>query len=243
MTAQQLPPLSPKSVLAVAAHPDDLDFGFAGSAARWAAEGANVYYLILTNGNKGTEDRSYTPHQLRDTRRTEQRAAAKTLGVKKVFFCDYEDGLLEVTPEVKKDVVRIIRKTRPEVVYCMDPTQVYSLGWFGINHTDHRAAGQATIDAVFPLARDHLSFPDLLANEGLEPWKVKTVLMTNFDRQNFSVDISEYLETKLAALACHASQIPDVKATLGMVRQRAQEAGKSKGCRYAESFLRLDLRG
>lgn len=188
---QTFEPLKPKSVLAVAAHPDDLEFGFAGSAAKWASEGASVYYLILTNGNKGSEDRSLTSDQLRDIRRDEQRAAAKILGVKQVFFCDYEDGLLEVTPEVKRDVARIIRQTKPEVVYCMDPTMVYALNGFGINHSDHRAGGQATLDAVFPLARDHLSFPELLTEEKLEPWKVKTILMANFENQNFYVDISE----------------------------------------------------
>ncbi|MGH7239885.1 MAG: PIG-L deacetylase family protein [Candidatus Saccharimonadales bacterium] len=232
--------LEPKSVLAVAAHPDDLEFGFAGSAAKWVQAGASVYYLILTNGNKGSDDRSLTPKKLRDLRRAEQRAAARILGVKEVFFRDYEDGLLEPTAEVKCDVVRIIRKVKPEVVYCMDPTMVYSPG-FGINHSDHRAAGMATIDAVYPLARDHLSFPKLCNNEKLEPHKVKTLLMANFDKQNFYVDISEVIDTKLKALAAHASQLPDQQATLKRIRQWSAAAGKAAGVKYAEAFLRLDL--
>ncbi len=189
MAKSNLNPLKPKSVLCVAAHPDDLEFGVAGSVAKWTSQGANVYYLILTNGNKGSDDRSLTSDQLRDTRRKEQRAAAKILGVKEVYFCNYEDGLLEPTASVKRDVVRIIRKTKPDTLYCMDPTMVYALNGFGINHSDHRAVGQAALDAVYPLARDYLSFPELAKDEKLEPHKVATVLMANFDKQNFHINI------------------------------------------------------
>jgi LmbE family N-acetylglucosaminyl deacetylase len=233
--------LKPTVALGVAAHPDDLEFGIAGTVAKWVKEGTAVYYLILTNGNKGSADRTLTPDQLRDARREEQRAAAKVLGVRDVFFCDYDDGMLTVSPDVKRDVVRIIRKVKPEVVLTMDPTVVYSLARGFVNHTDHRAAGQSTIDAVFPLARDHLSFPELLEKEGLEPHKVKTLLLTNFDRHNFYVDISSTMDTKLRALEQHASQISNMADAEKWVRLMGENIGKEAGLSSAEAFMRLDI--
>lgn len=232
-------PLHPKTVLAVAAHPDDLEFGVAGTVASFIAVGADVYYYILTNANKGSDDRSVTPDQLRDIRRDEQREACRILGVKDVFFGDYEDGLLEVTPALKCDIVRVIRQVKPEVVLTMDPTEVYSVAIGMVNHTDHRAAGLATLDAVYPLARDHLSFPELCDAEKLEPHKVKTLLMTNFETQNFYVDITPHLETKLQALAAHKSQVGD--PAFEHVRRQAENAGRHTGTHYAEGFVRLDF--
>jgi LmbE family N-acetylglucosaminyl deacetylase len=233
--------LKPSVALGVAAHPDDLEYGISGTVAKWVKQGTKVYYLILTNGNKGSSDRTHTPDQLRDIRRQEQREAAKTLGVEEVFFCDYDDGMLSVSPEVKKDIVRVIRRVKPDVVLTMDPTVVYSLARGFINHTDHRAAGQSTIDAVFPLARDHLSFPDLLEKEGLEPHKVSTLLLTNFDRHNYLVDITEVLDTKMKALSCHASQIADIAGVEKWVRLMASRIGEAGGLLAAEGFIRLDI--
>lgn len=238
---QKFTPLAPKSVLGVAAHPDDLEFGIAGSVAKWASGGASVYYLILTNGNKGSEDKSLTNDQLCDLRRAEQRAAGKILGLKGVFFCDYEDGQLEASQAVKCDVARIIRKVKPEIVLTMDPTFIYSTERGFINHPDHRAAGQATLGAVYPLARDWRSFPELAKEKGLAPHKVKTVLMNNFDTANYHEDISGFIDTKLEALAAHASQLPNAKESLAMVRQWASVAGQQAGCEYAEGFVRIDL--
>jgi LmbE family N-acetylglucosaminyl deacetylase len=237
--AQAFPPLKPKVILGVAAHPDDLEFSAAGTVAKLIAEGATGYFFILTNANKGSADRNMLPDQVRDQRREEQRQAAKVLGLTDVFFGDYEDGMLECTLDLKRDVARIIRTVKPDVVFTMDPTFAYSAEHNFINHPDHRAAGQATLDAVYPLARDHLSFPELLA-EGLEPHKVSTVLLTNFDSQNYRVDISNHLETKLKALAAHVSQLPDSEAALQMVRSRAEQTASKIGARYAESFIRLD---
>lgn len=233
--------LKPKVVLGVAAHPDDLEFGIAGSIARWVKEGADAYYLILTNGNKGSSDRTLSPDKLKEMRADEQRKAGKVLGLKDVFFLDFEDGLLMVNPELKKEIVRVIRKVRPDVVLTMDPTVLYSLNRGFVNHTDHRAAGHATIDAVFPLARDHLSFPDLLNKEGLEPHKVSTLLLTNFDHQNFYVDISRYMDIKLRALAKHDSQIPDFQAAEARIKQWGSSLGSKIGAKFAEGFVRLDL--
>jgi LmbE family N-acetylglucosaminyl deacetylase len=241
MTERGYPPLHPKVVLGVVAHPDDLEFGMAGTVAKYIAEGAKGYYYILTNANKGTDDRNITPQQLTDTRREEQRAAGKILGLNDVFFGDYDDGTLEVTQLVKRDIARVIRQVKPDVVLTMDPTMVYDVNRGFINHPDHRAAGQATLDAVYPLARDHLSFPELLTDEGLEPHKVKTVLMAHFGEENFLVDISPHMDTKIAALGTHASQLPDPESTFKMVKSWAAQLGAKVGVDYAEGFIRIDL--
>lgn len=238
--ANSFPPLQPKVILGVVAHPDDLEFGMAGTVAKYIAEGAKGYYFILTNANKGSADRSITSEALRDLRREEQREAGKILGLTDVFFGDYDDGCLECNKDVKRDIVRVIRQVKPDVVFTMDPTFVYDVDRGFINHPDHRAAGQAALDAVYPLARDHLSFPELM-QEGLEPHKVKTVLMSHFNHENFYVDISAHMDTKLAALGAHASQLPNPDASFNMVKSWASKQGTKVGATYAEGFVRLDL--
>jgi LmbE family N-acetylglucosaminyl deacetylase len=234
--------LHPKTVLAVAAHPDDIDFGASGTVATFAAEGAAVYYLILTDGGSGTEDRSITSERLRDMRRDEQRAAGKILGLKDVFFCDYKDGCLVNDLNVKRDVVRAIRRVKPEVVITMDPGVLYIPERGFINHPDHRAAGQAALDAVFPLARDHMSFPELLADEALEPHKTATVLMITFGSPgNYTVDITDSFEVKMQALAAHASQLTDPDIARQKVTEWAVAAGKAIDVTYAEPFTRIDI--
>jgi len=232
--------LQPKIVLGIAAHPDDLDFGVSGSIARWVSQGATAYYLILTDGSKGSADRHISPCDLIAMRRKEQQTAANILGVKQVFFCDYEDGCLANSYEVRRDIVRIIRQVKPDVVVTMDPTMVYSLERNFINHPDHRAAGQATLDAVFPLARDHLSFPELLA-EGLKPHAAQTVLLIHFERRNYFVDISATIDKKLQALAAHTSQMSDVAGTQEVMKDLAEDMGRQCDCQCAEAFIRIDI--
>lgn len=232
--------LTPKVVLGVAAHPDDLDFGASGTMAAFAKMGADVYYLILTDGSQGTEDKSLTPKQLSQIREDEQRAAVKAIGGKDAEFLGYPDGHLEITMALKKDIVRVMRKLKPDVVITMDPSVLYSAERGFINHPDHRAAGQATLDAVFPLARDHLSFPDLY-EEGFEPHKTSTILLTNFESQNYIVDISSTFTNKIAALKAHASQIKDIDQVEGFVRQMATMIGKKQGFELGEGFMRIDL--
>jgi len=241
MADKTFPPLQPKVFLGVVAHPDDLEFGMAGTVAKFVAEGAKGYYFILTNANKGTENRSLTSDQLRDMRREEQRAAGNILGLTDVFFGDYEDGALEVTQAVKRDIVRVIRQVKPDVVLTMDPTMVYSAERGMINHPDHRAAGQTTLDAVYPLARDHLTFPELFRDEGLAPHKVKTVLMNSFDQANFYVDITDHMDTKIKALGAHASQLGDPEGAFARLKEWASVAGAKVGAQYAEGFTRIDL--
>lgn len=234
-------PLHPKTVLAVAAHPDDLEYGLAGSIALWAAEGADIYYLILTDGCNGTSDRTAVPKEVCNMRRSEQDKAAKILGVKKVFYCDYPDGELMNTPEVRKDIVRVIRQTKPEVVLCMDPSMYYTRATGMINHADHRASGEAALDAVYPHARDHLSFPDLLEREKLEPHKVQTVLLINFETHNFSIDIDEVILKKLEALKAHVSQSSSYTKDLRALQDHPEFNGKKIHRHYKEEFIRLNL--
>jgi LmbE family N-acetylglucosaminyl deacetylase len=231
--------LKPKVVLGVAAHPDDLDFGASGTMAKWIGAGAEVYYLILTDGSKGTDDENISSAELIKIRREEQKKACEILGAKDVFFLDHEDGALECNTNVKRDIARVIRQVKPNVLITFDPSVLYSAKIGFINHPDHRAAGQAALDALYPLARDHLSMPELLA-EGLEPHKVRTVLLMNFDEANYFEDITEVFDKKCQALAAHKSQQMDGQAQ-EIVKQFAHEAGKAIGAEYAESFVRIDV--
>lgn len=233
------PPLTPKVVLGIAAHPDDLDVGAGGTLAHFASQGAEVHYLILTDGGKGSDDPAMTSEQLTQIRHAEQHAALNSIGGKIVTFLDYPDGELEVTMKLKKDIVKAIRTIKPDTVITMDPSVLYSADKGIINHPDHRAAGQAVLDAVFPLARDRLTFPELFA-EGYEPHKTDTVLLINFNTANFSVDITDTIETKNRALQAHASQFGDL-SNLGWVKEMAEDQGKQAGCLFAESFVRIDI--
>lgn len=240
MQDHDFPQLRPSVVLGIAAHPDDLDYGAAGTLALFASQGAAVHYLILTDGSKGTEDPDITTIELVKIRETEQKEAVRVIGGSGVTFLGYPDGGLEVTQELKKEIVKVIRTIKPDVVVTTDPSVLFSPARGFINHPDHRAAGQAALDAVFPLARDHLAYPDLYA-QGYLPHKTKTVLLTNFDRGNFDVDISATFETKIAALKAHASQIGDPVETSAMLRERAKSIGKEANYELAESFTRIDV--
>ncbi len=234
------PELKPKVILGVAAHPDDLDFGAAGTIAGWVEKGAEVYYLILTDGSKGSSDRHISSSDLIKIRQKEQKAACNILGVKDVRFLNYEDGCLMCNLDVKRDIARYIRQIRPNIVVTMDPTMVYVANRGFINHSDHRAAGQATLDAVYPLARDHLAFPELLA-EGLEPHKTEHLLLINLEKHNHLEDITPTIDKKMQALATHTSQMADVEQTKKMIRAIAADAGDKAGVKYAETFMRIDI--
>ena len=173
-------------------------------------------------------------------RRDEQDAAAKLLGVSSVTYFDFEDGVVECTPELKREIAREIRRLKPDTVVMNDPAFLYEEDFGIINHTDHRKVAEAAMDAVYPLARDHLSFPELMA-EGFAPHKVKEVLITKFGQGgNFFVDIDEVFETKMAALAEHASQV-DVKMARGWVETGARRHGREAGLERAESYTRISL--
>jgi LmbE family N-acetylglucosaminyl deacetylase len=224
---KHFPDLKPKVVLGIAAHPDDLDYMAGGTMTQFASQGAQVYYLSLTDGASGSEDRSMTPVKLTQIRRDEQRAAAQVLGLADVIFYDYHDGTLENTLAVKRDLSREIRRIKPDVVVTFDPSHLFEAATGAVNHPDHRAAGQAALDAVFPLARDHMAFPELLT-AGFEPHKTSTVLLMHPRESNFTVDIAQFHDLKLDALSRHASQMPS-RAEL------EKQLGKT------ETFVRLDI--
>lgn len=228
----------PKTAMFIFAHPDDIEFGVAGTAARWAQAGSRVIYVIITDGNVGSHEDGMTPERLAAIRRAEQTAAGEAVGAECIFL-GYHDGFLQPTLELRKDLVRLIRQYRPEAVVCLDPTNFYPAENY-INHPDHRAAGQAALDAVFPAAEMSLLYPDLAA-EGLTGHKVDYVFVTFSERANYYVDIKDTIDLKIAALKKHASQLGEWDPT-PMVREWAAESGKKVGFAYAEAFYRITLK-
>lgn len=227
-----------KRVLVIFAHPDDAEFAVGGTIALWARQGWEIFYLVLTDGSKGTSDPEITPSQLAALRREEQLAAARVLGVADVTFLDYEDGTLRPDIVLRRDIVRAIRRYRPHIAVCPDPTRRFA-GRYYINHPDHIAAGEAALAAIYPSARDRLSFPELLV-EGLQPHKVEEVYLSNPSEPDTWIDIGETIDTKIQALRQHRSQVgEDVDE---WVRKRAREAGEPKGLEYAETFRYFQLR-
>jgi LmbE family N-acetylglucosaminyl deacetylase len=226
-----------RRIVVIVAHPDDAEFGCAGSTARWVAEGRDVFYCIITNGNRGSDDPAMTPERLAAIREDEQRAAARALGVRDTIFLGYPDGELEDTREARRDVVRAIRRFRPERVVAQSPFP--SLNPYS-GHRDHRHAGRLALDAVYPYARDRLHFPELLA-EGWQPHKVREVYLMGHEEPDLFVDITGTMEQKLAALRCHQSQLKDFASVEARVRERAADVGKPHGHTYAEGFRVIHL--
>ena len=213
-------------VMVVTPHPDDAEYGVAGTVVRWVSQGKEVVYVVCTNGDKGTSDASVKPEELAKTREEEQIAAANLLGVREVTFLRHPDQGLEDTREFRKEIVRLIRLYQPETVVTADPYRRY------VWHRDHRITGQVTLDAIFPYARDHLSYPDLM-KEGLYPHKVKEVLFWGTEDVNHRSDIGETFDVKLAALRCHKSQVGHIPPEELEKRLRERHGSLAEG----ESFL------
>lgn len=226
----------PANVVVVTPHPDDAEFGVAGTVAKWTREGKQVVYVVCTNGNKGTSNPETKPDELAKIRQNEQRAAAELLGVREVVFLENQDQGLEDTPEFRKQIVRMIRRYRPETVVTADPYRRY------IWHRDHRIAGQVTIDAVFPYARDHLAYPDLI-EEGLQPHKVKEMLFWASENINYLSDITATFDLKLAALRCHESQVKSMKVSdlEDWLRKRCRDLAEGEDFELAEAFHREEI--
>ncbi len=241
MAEKGYPFLQARTVLGIAAHPDDLDFGAAGTMAKFAQQGASVHYLIITDGSKGSSDPSVSAEELVKIREAEQKDAVKVIGGKDVYFLGYPDGELEITIQLKRDVVKVIRTVKPDIVVTTDPSMLYSAERGFINHPDHRAAGQTALDAVFPLARDHLTFPELFA-EGYKPHITPTVLLTNFEKSNYYVDISDTFEQKVNAIKAHTSQVGNMKQMRGWMEELAAKTGEKAGFKRAEGFIKISLR-
>ena len=225
--------------MVVVAHPDDAEFGCSGTVAKWCREGMEVVYVIVTDGSKGTSDREITPKELSEMRRQEQSAAGKVLGLKDVVFLGHPDAYLQPTLEVRRDIAREIRRHRPDILITLNPVRNLSVNGY-LGHPDHHAAGEATLSAVYPAARDHLTFPELL-KEGLEPHKVREVLIQGHDNPDKWIDVTETIEIAIQALKTHTSQVEGREIEERM-RQWRKEAGKDHGMEYAEAFKQFILR-
>ena len=229
----------PERAMFIFAHPDDIEFGSAGTAAKWAKHGSEVTYVVLTDGNIGSREEGMTAEKLADIRRREQSEAADVAGAKRCLFMGEPDGRLQPTLDLRKKLVRLIRQYKPNVVVCGDPQFFYSDGY--INHPDHRNAGQVALEAVFPSGDSPLLFPELV-EEGYEPYKVNYVYISFGRREaNMYVDITETIDTKITALRKHVSQLGDWDPEERM-REWAAESGKRVGYKYAEGYFRIVLK-
>jgi LmbE family N-acetylglucosaminyl deacetylase len=227
-------------ILVVIAHPDDVDFGAAGSVARWTDAGIDVAYCILTDGEAGGRHTGMGPDELADVRRVEQTNAAKVVGVTDLTFLGYPDGRLVPSIELRRDITRAIRRFRPDRVLCPSPERNYQRIY--ASHPDHLVCGDATLSAVYPDARNPFAHRELL-DEGYEPWVAREVyLMTASDPDVF-VDVTDTLERKVEALRCHVSQMPDPVGIEERVRTWAEAMTAAAGFpsgRLSEGFLRVD---
>jgi LmbE family N-acetylglucosaminyl deacetylase len=228
-------------VLVVAAHPDDPEFGFGASVARLAGDGADVYYVICTDGCQGGEDPSVPDAELSATRYAEQRAAAEVLGVRDVVFLGFRDGYLAPTVELRKAITREIRRFRPDLVLTHTPVRSLGVG-IGASHPDHLAVGEATLSAVYPDARNPRAYPELL-DEGLEAHKVREVWLPGFEQADHYVDATDLVDKKIEAILCHRSQFEN--RDFGddqpgkWIRDRMRQVGEKAGYEYAEGFKKL----
>ncbi|WP_062344927.1 PIG-L deacetylase family protein [Herbidospora yilanensis] len=226
-----------QTVLVVTAHPDDIDFGGAGTVASFTDQGVQVVYLLATSGDAGGFDRAVDGVGMAELRRAEQAAAAKHVGVADIRHLGYPDGAVEATLALRKDIARVIRQVRPDLVITSTPERNYVR--LGPTHPDHRAVGSATLDAVYPDARNPYAFPDLLAEEGLEAWTVREVWMIGSPTPNHWVDVTATLDRKLAALRAHESQTGHMDGmedfVKGFLSANARAGGLPEGT-YAEAF-------
>ena len=221
-----------RTVLTIFAHPDDAETSAGGTLLTWAAEGAALTLCLITDGDKGTSDPKDTREDVITRRRREQDVAAARLAAEQIWL-GYEDGMLQPTLELRRDLVRVIRRVRPDTVVTHDPTVFFRHDVY-INHPDHRAAGQAVIEAIYPAAKKPLAFPGLLA-EGLEPHVVSEIWLALSDEPNTWVDISGVLDEKIRLICEHASQFPPAPTRTAFTRL-AREAGTARGMAAAETF-------
>lgn len=231
-----------KTALVIMAHPDDAEFGSAGTTLTWVQDGWDVHYVICTDASGGGLDEATdvgreARRAISEVRKQEQRAAGDILGLKEIVFLDYPDGLLEPSLELRRDLVRMLRTYRPSRVICPCPDRVWTPNYFiQRHHPDHLAVGQAALAAIYPASQNPWDFPELL-EEGLFPHKVSEVYVTGAPVINHAVDITETFETKLKALQAHESQVSANWERLEeMMRKGAQKLGEQHGFTYAEEF-------
>ena len=230
---------TPRRVLVVTPHPNDAEIWCGGALAAWINQGAEVHYLLCTDGSRGADQPGITPEELAAMREQEQMEAARVLGVVNVVKLGHPDGELEDTAEFRREIVRQIRLIRPDTVVSSEPYR-RNFSW----HRDHRVTGQVALDAVFPYARDHLHFGELWAEEGLEPHKTGTMLFWGAEQPNVFVDISDALEQKIQAVRANRSNLAgrSEDEVVELVRQRARATGAENGHQYAEAFRRVTFR-
>ena len=228
----------PESAMVIVAHPDDIEFSCVGTVARWVKGGSRIAYVLCTSGDVGIDEPGMTRAQATEIREVEARAAAEITGVTELIFLREPDGLLEATLDLRRKLVREIRRFRPEVVITGDPTVVWA-GDDYINHPDHRAAALAALDAVFPAAGQPNLFEELAA-EGLRAHKIRKVYVTEFGQGSFFVNIDETIDIKVAALRAHRSQMKDWDPE-ERIKQSARETAKGKEMTYAEGYRVVTL--
>ena len=223
--------------MVIMAHPDDAEWSCSGTVAKWCAEGWDVVYVLCTDGSKGSSDPEMTSEKLVKIREKEQRNAGNVLGLQDVVFLGYPDSYLEATLELRKDIAREIRRYKPDVVIVGSPGRDIERGYY-VSHPDHLAAGEAALSAIFPTARDRLTFPELL-DEGLEPHNVREVWVAGGgDNSDQFVDVEAYMDTAVKALKAHKSQV-DQESVGEWFREGRIDTGKKVGMAYAEGFKRI----
>ncbi len=232
-------PTAPQRALVIAAHPDDIEFVVAATVAKWVQAGTKAGYVLATSGDAGSHQPGITREELAGIRETEQRAAALVVGVDDVVFLGHPDGEVETSMALRRDLVREIRRFKPDTVICYDPTRLFIGDWY-INHPDHRAVGQAALDAVAPASAMPLVFGEL-REDGLEPHRVKQVFVASTMEPDTWIDITGTIDLKIEALKQHTSQFPDGWDPEEMLREWAAENGKKVGIPYAEVFRRFVL--
>ncbi len=224
----------PRSALLVTPHQDDAEGGCGGTVGTWTKRGTEVVYVLCTNGDKGSSDPNMTSPRLAEMREREQQNAANVLGVKEVVFLRHPDGGLEDTLELRAQVVREIRRHKPEVVMCVDPFRSTSH-----THRDHRVSGMVALDAVFTYAWSYLHFPEQMRDEGLEPHRVKEIYLWGSEAPDTYVDISESVDAKAQSLSQHVSQMREPQKLQERIRSRAKTVGERASLPYAEAFRRI----
>jgi LmbE family N-acetylglucosaminyl deacetylase len=239
-TAPELQRDRPQRLLVIVAHPDDVDFGIAGSVAGWVAEGTVAWLVCCTSGDQGSDNAAADPLELAATREAEQRAAAAIVGFEAVTFLHRPDGALANDLALREQLVRLIRTFRPDAVAAPDPrVLIHPVGM--VNHVDHREAGAAAIDAVYPAARNAMAFPHLVSAEALQPHHVQRLYLFWTDQPTAVVDISATLEVKLRALRAHRSQLREPQGVEDRVREWAAATGSQVGVASGEDFAIIDL--
>ncbi|RME87894.1 MAG: PIG-L family deacetylase [Anaerolineae bacterium] len=230
----------PQTILVILAHPDDPEFFCGATLARWARAGHHIIYALLTCGDKGANDRQLRPDEVCRIRQEEQQAAARIIGAREVHFLDRPDGHLFPDLDLRRDVVRLIRRFRPDILVTCDPQNLYPSDRYGLNHPDHRYAGQVVLDAVFPAAGNAFYFPELLA-EGLEPHTPREVWVSLTAHPNVTLDVTDTWEIKTRAILAHKSQIREPEKLLERLKSWHTEDSTEEHPRYEERFRRIIL--